>query len=163
MQDPIGVGELQLEKIFPEPIHNIWLSSFVNYGWGGGIAWLCLAFGSAVVSIRNYRRTRSEIPVVLLASLVGIVMCAMLHEGEHWRHMWLFFGLVWGLNVFCLGPLRSRRLRGRKLCLVRARWRLKGSAGPDPWFLRQNRQHASAPGWFRCVTLSRPARPCDAA
>lgn len=32
MQDPIGVGVLQLEKIFPEPIHNIWLSSFVNYG-----------------------------------------------------------------------------------------------------------------------------------
>lgn len=109
MQDPIGVGVLQLEKIFPEPIHNIWLSSFVNYGWGGGIAWLCLAFGSAVVSIRNYRRTRSEIPVVLLASLVGIVMCATLHEGEHWRHMWLFFGLVWGLNVFCLGVVPGQK------------------------------------------------------
>jgi hypothetical protein len=35
-QNAIGVGVLQLEKIFPEPIHNIWLSSFVNYGWGGG-------------------------------------------------------------------------------------------------------------------------------
>lgn len=100
LQDPIGVGVLQLEKIFPEPIHNIWLSSFVNYGWGGGISWLFLAFGSVVVSLRNYRRTRSEIPVVLMASLIGIVMCATLHEGEHWRHMWLLFGLVWGLNVF---------------------------------------------------------------
>ncbi|MVS97933.1 hypothetical protein [Devosia marina] len=41
--------------------------------------------------------------MVLLASLVGIVMYATLHEGEHWRHMWLFYGLVWGVNVFCLG------------------------------------------------------------
>ncbi|MBJ3785454.1 O-antigen ligase family protein [Devosia sediminis] len=102
-QDPIGVGVLQLEKIFPEPIHNIWLSSFVNYGWGGGFAWLGLIIGSAVISVRNYRRTGSDIPVVMVASLVGIVMCATLHEGEHWRHMWLFFGLVWGLNMFCIG------------------------------------------------------------
>jgi hypothetical protein len=103
IENPIGVGVLQLEKIFPEPIHNIWLSSFVNYGWGGGIAWVILAFGSVVVSIRNYRRTQSEIAIALLISLVGIVMGATLHEGEHWRHMWLLFGLVWGLNSFNLG------------------------------------------------------------
>jgi hypothetical protein len=96
LQNPIGVGVLQLEKIFPEPIHNIWLSSFVNYGWGGGISYVWLAIGSVVVSLRNYRRTQNDIPIVLMASLIGIVMCATLHEGEHWRHMWLLFGLVWG-------------------------------------------------------------------
>lgn len=104
MQDPIGVGVLQLEKVFPEPIHNIWLSSFVNYGWIGGTAWIALAVGSLVVSLRNYRRTRSEISIALLISLIAIVMCATLHEGEHWRHMWLAFGLVWGLNVSRFGP-----------------------------------------------------------
>lgn len=103
-QNPIGVGVIQLEKIFPEPIHNIWLSSFVNYGWGGGIAWLSLVIGSVVVSIRNYRRTRSALPIALLLSLIGIIMCCSLHEGEHWRHMWLCFGLVWGLNPANLAP-----------------------------------------------------------
>jgi O-antigen ligase len=102
LQNPIGVGVLQLEKIFPEPIHNIWLSSFVNYGWLGGFTWITLVIASVVVSIRNYRRTRSDIPIVLLISLVGIVMCSTLHEGEHWRHLWLCFGLVWGLNTFIL-------------------------------------------------------------
>ncbi|MCR6672916.1 O-antigen ligase [Devosia ginsengisoli] len=100
MQNPIGVGVLQLEKIFPEPIHNIWLSSFVNYGWGGGLSYVTLAIGSIVVSFRNYRRTKNEITIALLISLVGIVFCSTLHEGEHWRHSWLFYGLVWGLNVF---------------------------------------------------------------
>jgi hypothetical protein len=57
LQNPIGVGVLQLEKIFPEPIHYIWLSSFVNYGWGGGISYVTLAVGSVIVSLRNYRRT----------------------------------------------------------------------------------------------------------
>lgn len=89
VQDPIGLGVIQLEKIFPEPIHNIWLSSFVNYGWGGGVAWITLAVGTVVVSLRNYRKTHDEVVLVLLWSLIGIVMCASLHEGEHWRQMGL--------------------------------------------------------------------------
>jgi O-antigen ligase len=97
--NPIGVGVLQLEKIFPEPIHNIWLSSFVNYGWGGGISWVLLVISSTVVAIRNFRRTGSEIPVALLLSLAGVVMGASLHEGEHWRQMWICFGLIWGFNA----------------------------------------------------------------
>jgi hypothetical protein len=103
LQNPVGVGVLQLEKVFPEPIHNIWLSSFVNYGWGGGFSWIILAIGSVVVGIRNYRKTRSEITIALLISLVGIVMCASLHEGEHWRHMWLTYGLVWGFGAHNFG------------------------------------------------------------
>jgi hypothetical protein len=98
LQNPLGIGVLQLLKIFPEPIHDIWLSSFVNYGWAAGFAWITLVVGSVVVSILNYRRTGDEIAIALLISLIGIVWCASLHEGEHWRHLWLYFGVVWG---FC--------------------------------------------------------------
>ena len=99
LQDPIGIGVLQLEKIFPEPIHNIWLSSFVNYGWAGGISYLALATGSVVVTLRNIRQTNNEIVIALFISLLGIIMCSSLHEGEHWRHAWLLYGLVWGFPV----------------------------------------------------------------
>lgn len=58
--------------------------------------------------------------MVLLASLVGIVMYATLHEGEHWRHMWLFYGLVWGVNVFCLGVVPGQK-RTRQPPVVRQR------------------------------------------
>src|SRR5262249_12474659 len=37
-----GLGVLEAEKIFPEPIHNILLSSFLNYGWSGGLAFITL-------------------------------------------------------------------------------------------------------------------------
>lgn len=96
LQNPIGVGVLQLEKIFPEPIHNIWLSSFVNYGWLAGFAWITLVVSTVVVSVLNYRRSGDDISIVLMLSIIGIVMCSSLHEGEHWRHMWLTYGLVWG-------------------------------------------------------------------
>lgn len=98
MQNPMGLGVLQLEKIFPEPIHDIWLSSFVNYGWVAGFVWIILTVSSVVVSFLNYRKTRSDIAVTLLIAQIGIVACASLHEGEHWRHMWLMFGVIWG---FC--------------------------------------------------------------
>ena len=103
LDHPMGFGVLQLEKIFPEPIHNIWLSSFVNYGWLGGFTWIVLFFSSMGVSIQNYRRTRNPVALVLMFSLIAIVMCASLHEGEHWRHMWLFYGLVWGFNAAKFG------------------------------------------------------------
>ena len=98
MENPLGLGVLQLDKIFPEPIHNIWLSSFVNYGWGGGFSWIILVCGSVIISVLNYRRTRSDVPIVLLLSLIGPILGATLHEGEHWRQMWLHFGLIWGLD-----------------------------------------------------------------
>lgn len=109
LSNPLGVGVLQLEKIFPEPIHNIWLSSFVNYGWGGGFTWLTLVLSSIVVSIHNYWRTRNEITIALLIGMIGVVMCCSLHEGEHWRHMWLAFGLIWGVNAYNLGLATQQR------------------------------------------------------
>lgn len=104
LQNPVGAGVLQLEKIFPEPIHNIWLSAFVNYGWGGGITWVTLVASSIYISVQNFRRTKSELPIALMIGLVGILLCASLHEGEHWRHMWLTYGLIWGFNVSKLMP-----------------------------------------------------------
>lgn len=119
--NPLGVGVLQLEKIFPEPIHNIWLSSFVNYGWGGGFTWLTLVISSVVVSIHNYWRTRNEITIALLIGLIGIIMCCSLHEGEHWRHMWLAFGMVWGVNPYNLGLVTKQRPEGRPPAPVQSR------------------------------------------
>lgn len=107
LQNPIGVGVLQLEKIFPEPIHNIWLSSFVNYGWLSGFAWITLVVSTVIVSLLNYRRTGDDISIILMLSIIGIVMCCTLHEGEHWRHMWLVYGLVWGF----VPPLRPATRR----------------------------------------------------
>ncbi len=45
LDNPIGLGLLQ-NKIFPEPIHNIFLSSFLNYGWIGGLVWTTLFLSS---------------------------------------------------------------------------------------------------------------------
>lgn len=111
VQDPVGVGVLQLERIFPEPIHNIFLSAFVNYGWLGGFSWLFLFFGSLVACVRAYRLTRSDVPIMLMFSVLGITMCASLHEAEHWRHLWLFLGMAWGFSATTFGACTDRHPR----------------------------------------------------
>lgn len=96
VENPRGLGILQQELVFEEPIHNIFLSSFLNYGWLGGFSWLALFSLSLFVAVYSYRRSSNPIAVVLLFSFLAPVMCASLHEGEHWRHLWLMTGLLWG-------------------------------------------------------------------
>jgi O-antigen ligase len=96
IENPRGLGILQQELVFEEPIHNIFLSSFLNYGWLGGFSWVALFVLSLVVGFHSYRRSSNPVAVVLLFSFLAPVLCAGLHEGEHWRHLWLMTGLLWG-------------------------------------------------------------------
>ena len=96
---PFGLGMLQIDKIFPEPIHNIFISSFVNYGWLAGVAWIMLTVLSVKVAFQNYHATKSPVVVWLAFSLAAQLPCALLQQVEHWRHLWMFFGLLWGVNA----------------------------------------------------------------
>lgn len=99
LQKPQGLGTLQFGLAFPEPIHNIWLSSFMNYGWAAGFAWSYLVLFGIIKSIRSYRLTDDPIFLLLMFGWLGILACALLHEAERWRHLWLFTGLIWVLSV----------------------------------------------------------------
>ena len=99
MKRPEGLGTLQFALMFPEPIHNIWLSSFMNYGWAAGFAWSYLVLFGALKSIRSYINSDDPIYLLLFFCWLGILACALLHEAERWRHLWLFTGLIWGLST----------------------------------------------------------------
>jgi hypothetical protein len=106
LDNPLGMGLLQIDHYFDEPIHNIFLSSFLNYGWLAGIAFTLLIIFTVAISIANYRVTRNQILLCTFFCWIAILSCAFLHEAERWRHLWLFTGLVWGLNA---GRLMARR------------------------------------------------------
>jgi hypothetical protein len=105
LDNPLGMGLLQIDRYFSEPIHNIWVSSFLNYGWLAGIAFTLLIMFTVAISIANYRVTRNQIVLCTFFCWIAVLSCAFLHEAERWRHLWLFTGLVWGLNA---GRLMAR-------------------------------------------------------
>jgi hypothetical protein len=50
---------------------------------------------------------------VMLFSWLAIICCAMLHQGERWRFLWLFTGMVWGLNYRNFAPPLEDDVAGR--------------------------------------------------
>jgi hypothetical protein len=99
LDHPFGLGMLQIDKIFPEPIHNVFISSFVNYGWLAGMAWLLLILLSVKIAAQNQRATGSPVAVWLSFSLAAQLPCALLQQVEHWRHLWMLMGLLWGFKI----------------------------------------------------------------
>jgi O-Antigen ligase len=98
LENPLGLGLFEIDKYFPEPIHNIWLSSFLNYGWLAGFAWTLLMVLSVQQAWYNWKRSHNRLCLLILFCWLSIVCCAMLHQAERWRFMWLFTGVLWGLN-----------------------------------------------------------------
>src|SRR6476469_2804903 len=83
LDHPTGLGMLQIDKFFPEAIHDIFLSSFLNYGWLAGVSWLLLTFWSFKVAFANQRATHSPMAMWISFSLLSQLPCALLQQVEH--------------------------------------------------------------------------------
>jgi O-antigen ligase len=99
LENPLGLGLLEVDKYFPEPIHNLYIGSFLDYGWIAGVVMLLLTALAFKIAFENERATRSPISMWLGFSLLTQLPCALLQQVEHWRHLWMFLGLLWGFNI----------------------------------------------------------------
>lgn len=113
LENPLGLGLLEVDKYFPEPIHNLFIGSFLDYGWLAGVVMLLLTALSFKIAFENERATRSPISIWLSFALLSQVPCAVLQQVEHWRHLWLILGLLWGFNIrnFPAAEMRMDRAR----------------------------------------------------
>ncbi len=98
---PEGFGPLRLRLTFQLDPHNSYIGAFANFGWVGGFIWLFICSTTVFVGLRMMWR-RSAIQHLA----IGVVpaMCAMLLQGfqidvDHWRHVYIGFGVVWGLEA----------------------------------------------------------------
>ena len=70
LDNPLGLGLFEIDKYFPEPIHNIWISAFLNYGWIAGFDWTLLMVLTVQQAWYNWKRVEKHaVPgnVVLVA------------------------------------------------------------------------------------------------
>jgi len=104
LDNPLGLGLFEIDRYFPEPIHNIWISAFLNYGWIAGFDWTLFMVLSVQQAWYNWRRSRNGLCLLILFSWLAIICSAMLHQGERWRFLWLFTGMLWGLNYRNFAP-----------------------------------------------------------
>lgn len=101
LDTPNGLGPLRFRWHFFEDPHNVYINAFASYGWLGGAAWLGLMAATCYVGWQvAFRRSATQHHVIVLWSVLFVTILQGLQiDTDHWRHLYLMLGLIWGLAV----------------------------------------------------------------
>ncbi len=111
LENPLGIGPLEFGRKLGEDTHNIWVKSLMAYGWLGFFSYLTMTVTTLVGGGRLLGRKRPWQPylICLYATFVAHIVVAWVIDIDHWRHVYLIIGLIWG----CMG-LEARHQRTRE-------------------------------------------------
>lgn len=110
MERPAGFGPLRFRLVFGLEPHNSYIGGFANGGWIGGLAFIGIALTSCFVGFRlclmasPYQRLAQ----IAFPALLMFFLQAFQIDIDHWRHVYLLLGMVWGLEAARLRWVRSR-------------------------------------------------------
>ena len=96
-----GFGPLRFRLIFGLEPHNSYINAFASYGWLGGFAFLSLVGLTTYVGFRlvwtpsPYR----QVAQVFWPSLLVFLLQGFQIDIDHWRHVFLMLGAVWGIET----------------------------------------------------------------
>ena len=98
---PFGFGPLRYRLIFGLEPHNSYINSIASYGWLGGFAFFMLVGTTTFV---GFRLCLVNSPFQTLAQVFWPSLLVFLIQGlqidiDHWRHVYLMLGAVWGLEA----------------------------------------------------------------
>jgi O-antigen ligase len=101
LSHPLGMGPGQFStlRIMEEP-HNVYVTVLHAYGWGGGLAFYLLVGmtlwkgGQAMLRPSPYRL----LAIPLMATFVLVMLESAIIDSDHWRHIYLIIGLIWGVS-----------------------------------------------------------------
>jgi O-antigen ligase len=98
LDHPLGIGALQLGRLLGEDEHDIWLKTLTTYGWLGFTAYLTLVLWTLAAAFPLLFRTSPLQALAQVAYIVflGHIVIATVIDIDHWRHVYLLFGLLWG-------------------------------------------------------------------
>jgi len=111
MEHPFGIGPLVFGTIFGEDTHDIWLKMLMDYGWLGFVSFLTLVVWTISAGFRILLRDRPWQPYLLCAyvAFIGNIGLGTFIDIDHWRHVYLLLGLIWG--AIALEYRHQRQLR----------------------------------------------------
>jgi hypothetical protein len=100
LENPFGIGTHSFRDTYhPEEAHNVYLSTFMNAGWLGGLLYIISVCATVFVGFRGVMRASPlQGPfIVVTAAFTGLVLEGFVIDTDHWRHFFILMGCVWGL------------------------------------------------------------------
>jgi hypothetical protein len=96
-----GFGPLRFRVIFDLEPHNSYIGAFANTGWLGGLLFVLIVGITSFVGWRLMFRAspfqrRAQVFVPVLLAFFGQ---AFQIDIDHWRHVLMLLGVVWGLEA----------------------------------------------------------------
>jgi hypothetical protein len=101
IERPAGFGPLRFRLVFGLEPHNSYIGGFANGGWIGGLSFIGLVLTTCFVGFRlcltpsPYRRLAQ---IAFPASLMFFLQAFQI-DIDHWRHVYLLLGMVWGMEA----------------------------------------------------------------
>lgn len=129
---PFGYGPNRFWLYFPENPHNAYLMAFASYGWLGGITFLAFIATTLYLAVTTiFLRTPFQAhAIVLLACLVPHLVQNFQIDTDRWRHLFMIYGLVWGLAAVSRRWLGEYRAHAHDAYRRQAQLARQGSAQP---------------------------------
>ncbi|MEN6543143.1 O-antigen ligase family protein [Parvibaculum sp.] len=99
LENPLGLGPNQWAKLNRLDTHNVYLHVLVAGGFLSGLSFI----GFVLLTLRRGWRTSfvagpgQEYLIVAYACVVGHMAEAFIIDIENWRHIYLLFGMIWGV------------------------------------------------------------------
>ncbi len=128
VESPFGIGALEFTpgfhvngmmmpnhsdgRGFGDDPHNSYISMFLNAGWLAGVLNIVIVVLTLTLGLRHaLRRTPSQ-PLFLVAyvSVAALFALGAIIDIDHWRHLHLLLGLLWGMMAAGEAVARAPRI-----------------------------------------------------
>ena len=109
LENPLGIGPLEFGLTLGEDTHNIWVKSLMAYGWLGFATYLTMTIWTIFGPLKLLLLDRPWTPYLQVAwvAFVGHIIIAYVIDIDHWRHVYLMIGVIWG----CMALEKRWRLK----------------------------------------------------
>jgi hypothetical protein len=96
-----GFGPLRFRLTFDFEPHNSYIGAFANQGWIGGFLFILIVGMTTFVGFRlMFKASPYQRPAqVVFPALLAFFLQAFQIDIDHWRHVLLMLGVVWGLEA----------------------------------------------------------------
>ncbi len=101
LEAPLGFGPLRFRNYFSLEPHSSFVNAFASYGWLGGCTFILLVgftcfIGFRLCFVRSPYRTMAQ---VFFPALFGFFLQGFQIDIDHWRHVYLHLGAIWGIEA----------------------------------------------------------------
>jgi O-Antigen ligase len=112
LTQPQGMNPRHFRYVFGQDPHNVFLNAFASYGWLGGFSFFTLVIMTFWVGWRTIRvRTPwQHHAIAIYCPLVAVLVQGVQIDTDHWRHLYLLLGCMWGLCAATLDYETKMRL-----------------------------------------------------